>query len=115
MKILDVSTHNPLNPGDFGYDLTDAVSVAVQMPKVWKLDDYTWFMGHSISECIGEAVRLEYDLDTNEAYESQPLSTSEMNELKFIRDDGSETTFMSEYKRLIGEGTFCCLFASELI
>jgi hypothetical protein len=113
MKILDVNTRKPLNPGDFGYDISEAVSVAIQMPKVWKLDDYTWYIAYTYEDACNEA--RQYDATVN-LQPDKPLATAEMNELIFIRDDGYEVTFMDEYRRHLCEGTeFPALFASELV
>lgn len=122
MRFLDASTLLPLKPTDFGYDISEAVSVAVQMPQVWKIDDYTWFMGHELADVFKEAAEMGHQPDIHEARrawcmigEPDALTSAEMNELDFINDDGSTVKFMDEYKRLLREGTFCCMFASELI
>ena len=78
--------------------------------KVFRVDDYHWFAGTSLEECLNEA-RAHYDIEPND--ESFELTADDMERLKFTTEDGDTMTFAEQLEILKNEDTtFPTIFAT---
>ena len=84
-----------------------------QPVKVFRLDDYEWWAGYSLQQCI-DAAHAEDGEDVMEyETESRELTPHEMDTLCLFYEDGSRRCFKFELDRRIAAGEqFPQLFAS---
>ncbi len=85
------------------------------MIKVYKLNDYEWYAGESMQECIDWVVKNFGDEDNKEdiiSEDAHEVLEAQMNTLIFVDDDGNKMTFKQQLDKMIESGEkFPCPFA----
>lgn len=81
--------------------------------KIYSLDDIEWWAGESLEACVQEGRRQCGEDCYPESSDQYELSEEQIQELKFIDEDGSTRTFAEELDRRIAAGeTFPQSFAA---
>ena len=97
--------------------------------KIYKIDDYEWWVGKSLEECVDAYIKEYFDGDESEKKElleyNEPreITEKELDTLIFYddiynQDESKKRTFREELKRLVNNETdripnFPCMFASS--
>jgi hypothetical protein len=88
--------------------------------RVYQINDYEWYAGHSMEECIAYVLELtgesRDEMLQYSMVEPHELTELEMDSLIFRAEEGvMRLTFRQMLRRMIREGEqFPCLFASTI-
>jgi len=93
------------------------------MIKIFRLNDYEWYAGETLQECIDWLMKAtKYDKDSDLHFgeddfvdDPSELTEEQMNTLMFYDEDtDTKMTFRQRLDKLIAEGeTFPCPFAGS--
>lgn len=79
-----------------------------QPVKVFRLDDYTWWAGYSLKQCIEQAFTEEWFCNSSQPINARECTTDEMERLIFVEccdePDSEKRTFAAELGRRIASG-----------